>query len=451
MFSAMKTRNKASFLPNPYCAVRRLRLLNAAVFFLAVVLVSPWRSNAQSIPQEGYGPYNATFLIDGPGLSKSLTPPSPVDPRTAAMLDRMGLGGLNRQPELHDALLSGRAEWTLAFWFKPSEPLTGTVLLAGIGDSGAEDARFVGIEDGHLGLWLGRGQGSTHLIAAQSTLDAAHWKLAVAVSDGQAVTLYADGDQVASSSLAQGAVASRLEMAPPTVAALKSHHFGGQIAGLKIYRVALTTAQVKAIAAAPPDFSLPAYEEASHRWGVQTSGMVGQTAPQDPSTLPRGKSGIQKPTAKPLPPATARLEPIGERIWRIRGGWKLAAEPDIKARGGKASGEELSRPGVATTDWLAATVPGTVLTTMIDRGIYPDPDYGLNNLAIPESLAHQDYWYHVAFTAPPQSRGQHLTLTFEGVNYAAEVWRNLERLESKIFKSETLMLIGRDYDGDERG
>ena len=30
---------------------------------------------------------------------------------------------------------------------------------------------------------------------------------------------------------------------------------------------------------------------------------------------------------------------------------------------------------------------------MIDRGIYPDPDYGLNNLAIPETLNKQDYWY----------------------------------------------------------
>jgi hypothetical protein len=419
MFSAMISREKASIAHSFLCIFRRLLSPKAAVVFLAMML--PCCAQAQSVPAEDYGPFNAIFLVDGPGLIKSLAAPSPLDSRTAALLDRLGL---NKQPDSRDALLAGRAEWTLAFWFKPSEPLTGTLLLAGIGDPGAEDARFIGIEDGHLGLWLGRGQGTAHLIAAQSTLDTAHWKLAVAVSDGQSVTLYAGGDQVASSTLAQGAVASRLEMAPPTVATLKSRHFGGQIAGLRIYRVALTAEQVKAIAAAQPDFSQPAYEEASHRWGVQTFGMVGQTAPQDPSTLPRGKGGIQKPTAKPLPPATARLEPIGERIWRIRGGWKLAAEPDIKARGGKATGEELSRPGLATTDWLAATVPGTVLTTMIDRGIYPDPDYGLNNLAIPESLAHQDYWYRVAFNAPPQSRGQRLTLTFEGVNYAAEVWLN---------------------------
>jgi hypothetical protein len=30
-------------------------------------------------------------------------------------------------------------------------------------------------------------------------------------------------------------------------------------------------------------------------------------------------------------------------------------------------------------------VPGTVLTTLVDRGVYPDPDYGLNNTAIPKA------------------------------------------------------------------
>ncbi|MGA9670896.1 MAG: LamG-like jellyroll fold domain-containing protein [Terracidiphilus sp.] len=419
----MRIKEKASFDLSLQCAFRRLMSHKAAVVCLAMML--PVCANAQSVPAEDYGPFNATFLIDGPGLSKSLAAPSPLDSRTAALLDRLGL---NKQPDSRDVLLAGHAEWTLAFWFKPSEPLTGTVLLAGIGDPAAEDARFVGIEDGHLGLWLGRGQGTTHLIAAQGTLDTTRWQLAVAVSDGQKVMLYADGNEVASSTLAQGAVAARLEMAPPTVASLKSSHFGGQIAGLRIYRIALSAAQARTTATTPPDFSLPAYEEASRRWGVQTFGMVGQTAPQDPSTLPRGKGAIQKPTAKPLPPSTAHLEPIGGNSWRIRGGWKLAAEPDIKARVGKANGEDLSRPGVATAGWLAATVPGTVLTTMIDRGVYPDPDYGLNNLAIPESLAHQDYWYRVAFTAPAQSRGQRLTLTFEGVNYAAEVWLNGNKL-----------------------
>jgi hypothetical protein len=286
--------------------------------------------------------------------------------------------------------LAGRAAWTLAFWFRASEPLTGTVLLAGIGDPAAEDARYIGVTDNRLGLWLGRGQGSNRLIAAESAMGNTEWRLAVAVSDGKTVKLFADGKEVTMTSLAQGSVASRIEMAPAPVAGMipEGRHFGGEIAGLKVYREALTAEQVQAIAANPPDFSLPTYEEASRRWQVQTTGMAGQLAPQDPSTMPRGKGGIQKPVTKTLRAADLRTELVGSNPWRFRGGWKLAAAPDIKA-----AGEELSKPGFSTKDWLAATVPGTVLTTMIDRGIYPDPDYGLNNLAIPESLAHQDYWY----------------------------------------------------------
>lgn len=404
---------------------RRKFNLPAAVVFLAILPAIAFQANAQSVPAEAYGPYNATFLPDGPGLTKQLAAPSPLDSRTAALLDRLGL---NKQPDERDALLEGQASWTLAFWFRfsetePDEPQTGIVLVAGIGDPAAEDARFVGIEDGHPGLWLGRGRGAHQLIAAESVLNKTEWHLAVAVSDGQTVTLYADGKEAASSSLVQGMVAGRLEMAPAPFAALGSRHFGGQIASLKVYREALAADQVKAIAAEPPNFKLPTYEEAARRWPVQTSGMVGQTAPQDPSTLPRGKGGIQKPVAKPLQAADLRTQLVGTNPWKLRGGWKLAAAPDVKA-----TGEEISKTGFATTDWLAATVPGTVLTTMIERGLYPDPDFGLNNLAIPESLAHQDYWYRVEFKAPQQSRGQRLTLTFEGVNYAAEVWLNGKRL-----------------------
>jgi hypothetical protein len=36
---------------------------------------------------------------------------------------------------------------------------------------------------------------------------------------------------------------------------------------------------------------------------------------------------------------------------------------------------------------------------LIARGVYPDPDYGLNNLAIPDSLSRQDYWYRSVFDA----------------------------------------------------
>ncbi|MGD0627898.1 MAG: LamG-like jellyroll fold domain-containing protein [Terracidiphilus sp.] len=405
-----------------FCLRRQFSKLaaHAVLALLALVFHSHALAQTQALPAEAYGPYNATFLIDGPGMTKPLAPPSTLDPRTAGMLDRLGL---NQQAAQRDALAAARAAWTLAFWFRSSEPLTGTVLLAGVGDPSAEDGRFIGVMDNRLALWLGRGQERTGMIAAGSELSNTGWHLAVAASDGATVKLYADGKEVATSPLAQGDVAPRLEMAPGSVAGVSSGHFGGQIFGLRIYREALAAEQVAELAAEKPEFQLPTYEEASRRWPVQTSGMAGQTAPQDPSTWPRGKTPIQRPAAKALGAADLRTELVGTNPWKIEGGWKLAAAPDVKA-----TGEEISRAGFAAKDWLAATVPGTVLTTMIDRGVYPDPDYGLNNLGIPERLAHQDYWYRVEFKVPPQARGQRLTLTFEGVNYAAEVWLNGKKL-----------------------
>jgi hypothetical protein len=391
----MQNQNKTSLNSRLRFAVSRLFSVPVALACFGLLLFTSRAASSQTVPAEAYGPYNVNILPDGPGLTKPL--------------------------DAHEALLNRSAGWTLSLWFRSSEPLKGAVLLAGIGDPASEGACFIGLADNRLGLWLGHG--TNRLVAGDSELRKAEWHLAVAVGNGQNVTLYADGRQVATSTLAQGTYADQLEMAPASLPALGSLHFGGKIAGLRIYRQALTAGQVFALAQAPPDFALPTYEEASRHWPVQTSGMAGQTAPQDPSTLPRGKAEAQKPVAKPLPPATTTLKEIGVNCWRLSGGWKLVAAPNITA-----AGAEIAKPGFIAKDWLPATVPGTVLTTMIDRGIYPDPDYGLNNLAIPESLAHQDYWYRAEFKSPTETRGQRLTLTFEGVNYAAEVWLNGKKL-----------------------
>ncbi len=101
-------------------------------------------------------------------------------------------------------------------------------------------------------------------------------------------------------------------------------------------------------------------------------------------------------------------------------GWEMIEAPRLNG----ADGAALSKPGVNTHEWYDATVPGTVLTTLVDQGVYPDPYFGLNNLLIPESLNKQDYWYRTEFTVPKNFSGRELTLHFEGINYYAEVWFN---------------------------
>ena len=408
----------SSFLPE---AAFRLLVRATVGSLVAVVAVAPGAMHAQVVapPAAAYGPFNAVFLADGSGLNKTLTPSTSLDGVWAVAMDGQGSG----QPAIQDPVLAGRASWTISFWFKAQEPAQGTMLLSGIGDPAAEDARFIGMKDNRLGLWLGKALSSAGFVTGDQALEPGRWHFAVATSDGEHAVLYADGREEATSAIAQGSIAAVLEMAPSALANVADAHFGGKIAGLNIYRAALTAEQVKVIADAPPDFSEPTYEEASQHWPVQTRGQAGYSAPQDPSTVPHGKGAIQKPVAKELSAADLHCKLAGDNPWKLTGGWKLQAAPQVKA-----TGEEISKAGFADKDWLVATVPGTVLTTMIDRGVYPDPDYGLNNLAIPESLAHQDYWYRVEFKTPAATRGQRLTLTFEGVNYATEVWMNGRKL-----------------------
>src|SRR5271157_1023366 len=111
----MKNRDEARSRSGLGPVVRRPASIWSLVACLGILLAPAGQACAQAVPNEDYGPYNATFLPDGPGLTKSLAAPSPLDSRTAALLDRLGL---NKQPDARDALLSGGAGWTLAFWFR---------------------------------------------------------------------------------------------------------------------------------------------------------------------------------------------------------------------------------------------------------------------------------------------------------------------------------------------
>ena len=64
-----------------------------------------------------------------------------------------------------------------------------------------------------------------------------------------------------------------------------------------------------------------------------------------------------------------------------------------------------------------------MLTSLVQQGVYPDPLHGLNNLLIPD-LAKKTWWYRVSFDTPAQWKGRAVHLTFNGINYHAQVWLN---------------------------
>ncbi len=107
------------------------------------------------------------------------------------------------------------------------------------------------------------------------------------------------------------------------------------------------------------------------------------------------------------------------------GGWRMQDVVKVSAPASTVAG-----PNYSTAGWYQATVPGTVLTTLVDHKIYPEPLYGENMRAIPESLNKTSYWFRTTLTIPASYRGRRTWLHFGGINYSAEIWVNSRQIGS---------------------
>ena len=145
----------------------------------------------------------------------------------------------------------------------------------------------------------------------------------------------------------------------------------------------------------------------------------GLAQPQDPATLPKSKVPVVFPQKKEKVNAVTVLKPLNGNEFEITGGWEMIQASEING-----SGEYVSNPSLSTSKWYNATVPGTVLTTLVNQGVYPDPYFGLNNLAIPEELSRQNWWYRTTFKTPDLSNKKNVLLLFSGINYQADIWLN---------------------------
>ncbi len=117
--------------------------------------------------------------------------------------------------------------------------------------------------------------------------------------------------------------------------------------------------------------------------------------------------------------AGAKSGPAGDVI--LGSGWQLQDVAKVPQ-----PGAEVAAAGFNTKGWYTATVPGTVLTTLVNNRVYPEPLYGENNRpeTIPESLARTSYWYRNLISIPKSYAGGHIWLNFDGINYSATVWVN---------------------------
>lgn len=150
--------------------------------------------------------------------------------------------------------------------------------------------------------------------------------------------------------------------------------------------------------------------QAPHRQKLSTN--FGLASPQPKETLPVSPVPVTMPQPVEKQPAVTVLKPVAGNVWEIASGWELC------------EGDK-----VLTDDWFNATVPGTVLRTLVNQGVYPDPYYGLNNLAIPEDLCRKDWWYRCSFSLTDEMLSKdRLEILFNGINYKADIWLNGVRI-----------------------
>ena len=99
--------------------------------------------------------------------------------------------------------------------------------------------------------------------------------------------------------------------------------------------------------------------------------------------------------------------------WQMQDSAKVSSAPAI-----------ISTAKFHPDNWYTATVPGTVLTTLVNNKVYPEPLYGENMRTIPESLNKTTYWYRTLLNIPASYKGRHTWLHFAGINYSSEIWVN---------------------------
>src|SRR5664279_3380911 len=145
----------------------------------------------------------------------------------------------------------------------------------------------------------------------------------------------------------------------------------------------------------------------------------GLSQPQQSSMLPKSRVAVVMPEVAHKIAPHATLVKSYDNEWIVSGGWELEATKKINAAGIEISGSKIN-----TDTWIKATVPGTILTTLVNQGYYPDPLYGLNNLSIPDTLCRTDWWYRTILPLPEGSENKKIILLMNGINYKAEVWLN---------------------------
>src|SRR6185436_7260493 len=120
----------------------------------------------------------------------------------------------------------------------------------------------------------------------------------------------------------------------------------------------------------------------------------------------------------------------------LRKGWSIQSSAKVTEKG-----DAISQNTFQPKNWYPAVVPSTVVGTLVDDKVYPDPFVGMNLRLIPgcsypigsnfslqpmpdDSPFRSSWWYRTEFHLPPGYRGEITWLHLDGINFRANIWLN---------------------------
>jgi exo-1,4-beta-D-glucosaminidase len=120
----------------------------------------------------------------------------------------------------------------------------------------------------------------------------------------------------------------------------------------------------------------------------------------------------------------------------LREDWTIQSSAKVHEKGDAISQHQFRPKG-----WYPASVPSTVVGTLVDDKVYPDPLVGMNLRLIPgcnypiganfslrpmpeDSPFRVSWWYRTEFQLPAGYRDQNIWLHLDGVNFRANIWLN---------------------------
>src|SRR6266850_4653097 len=124
----------------------------------------------------------------------------------------------------------------------------------------------------------------------------------------------------------------------------------------------------------------------------------------------------------------------------LRKGWSIQSSAQVKEKG-----DALSQNEFQPQKWYPATVPSTIVGTLVEHKVYPEPLVGQNlrlmpgcsypiganfaNLPMPEESPFRvTWWYRTQLRIPASYHGQHIWLHLDGINFRANIWLNGQQI-----------------------